>query len=109
MTTPLFDKGIAHHLVDTIEYQSGAVVSSTLIKQKTGTVTFFAFDSEQELSEHTAPFDAIVLIMEGKADILIAGQSHLLSSGDMIVMPADIPHAVKAIERFKMLLIMIRS
>lgn len=104
-----FDKGTTHHLVETIDYQVGAVVSSALIKQEKGTVTFFAFDRGQELSEHTAPFDAMVLVMEGTAAIRIADKTHELSSGDMIIMPANVPHAVVAVERFKMLLIMIRS
>jgi quercetin dioxygenase-like cupin family protein len=78
------------------------------VKQQTGTVTAFAFDSGQELSEHTAPFDALVQVLDGEAEIIIAGERHRLSRGDMIIMPAGKPHAVKAPARFKMLLTMIR-
>jgi len=96
-------------LAGLIEYQAGSVVSRTLLEKKTGTVTLFAFDRGQGLSEHTAPFDAMVIVLEGVADIVISGTSHRVSAGQMIVMPADDPHALKAPERFKMLLIMIRS
>jgi quercetin dioxygenase-like cupin family protein len=91
-----------------VSYQTGAVVSRTLIKKPTGTVTIFAFDQGEELSEHTAPFDALVLVLEGKAEIIIAGQSHILSADELIIMPANKPHAVKAPEKFKMALILIK-
>lgn len=93
---------------DLVIYQDGAVVSRTVVKQQTGTVTAFAFDAGQELSEHTAPFDALVQVLDGEAEIIIAGERHRLGRGDMIIMPAGKPHAVKAIARFKMLLTMIR-
>ena len=91
-----------------IATQEGAVVSRTLIKKKTGTVTLFAFDTDQGLSEHTAPFDAMVFIAEGRADITIAGQTQQVSKGQMVIMPANQPHALHAPEPFKMLLVMIR-
>jgi len=92
-----------------IDYQNNAVVSKTVIKKEKGTVTIFAFDKNQELSEHTAPFDALVQILDGEADIIIAGKSNLLSAGEMIIMPANKPHALKAVEKFKMMLVMIRE
>jgi quercetin dioxygenase-like cupin family protein len=91
------------------DYQPGAVVSSTLIDKRTGTVTFFAFDKDQGLSEHTAPYDALVYVVEGEVEISISGSSHLLRGGEMIIMPAHEPHALKAITRYKMLLTMIKS
>ena len=91
------------------DYQQGAVVSKEVLKKETGTVTVFAFDQGQGLSEHTAPFDALVAILDGRAEIIISGKSHTVSEGEMIIMPADEPHALKANERFKMMLVMIRS
>ena len=96
-------------LNEAIEYQKNSVVSKTIIKQSTGNVTLFAFDQEQGLSEHTAPFDALVYIIEGEVKITIAGQDHLLKQGEMIIMPANKPHALKAITKFKMMLVMIKS
>jgi quercetin dioxygenase-like cupin family protein len=90
-------------------YQEGAVVSRTLLKRGGGTVTLFAFDEGQSLSEHTAPFDAIAQVLEGQALITIAGVALTVSAGDMVLMPANQPHAVHAPSRFKMLLTMIRS
>ncbi len=95
-------------VVDYIQYQAGAVVSREIVKQPTGNVTLFAFDADEGLSEHTAPFDALVQVLEGDADIMVAGQSHKVSGGEMILLPAGQPHAVKAISRFKMMLTMIR-
>lgn len=92
-----------------IDYQDGSVVSKTLVQQATGTVTLFAFTQGQGLSEHSAPFDAMVAVLDGKAEITIAGQTNLVNSGEMIIMPANKPHAVNAVENFKMLLIMIKS
>jgi quercetin dioxygenase-like cupin family protein len=97
------------HTAELAGYQEGAVVSRTLINQKTGTVTLFAFDAGQELSEHTAPYDALVQVLDGEAEIAIAGRPFQLKAGDAIIMPANDPHAVKAQTRFKMLLTMIRS
>jgi len=92
-----------------VTYQEGAVVSRTILKKEKGTVTVFAFDKAQALSEHTAPFDALVQLLEGEAEVTIEGRAHRLESGEMIVMPANVPHALKAKERFKMVLTMIRS
>ena len=94
---------------DLIDYQDGSVVSREIIRKDTGTVTIFAFDKGEGLSEHTAPFDAMVQIIDGEAEITISGKKNLLSEGDMIIMPANEPHALKAIEKYKMILTMIRS
>ncbi len=96
-------------LTEMIDYQAGSVVSREIVKGKTGTVTLFAFDEGQGLSEHTAPFDALVYIADGEAEITISSKPHRLTSGDMIVMPANEPHTLSAKRRFKMLLVMIRS
>lgn len=92
-----------------IDYQTGGVVSKTVVDQGAGTVTVFSFDEGQGLSEHTAPYDALVMILEGVAEVTISGGTNLLQSGDMIIMPAGEPHALKAVERFKMMLTMIRT
>ena len=96
-------------LTNFADYQDGAVVSRTVIEKKTGTVTFFAFDEGQGLSEHTAPYDAMVHLLDGEAEIVISGKLNHLKKGEMIIMPANEPHALKAIKRFKMVLTMIRS
>jgi quercetin dioxygenase-like cupin family protein len=96
-------------LADLVDYQKSSVVSKQLLNKKTGSLTVFAFDRGEGLSEHTAPYDASVFILDGKATILIDGKLHHLKKGEMIIMPAGIPHALKAIQPFKMLLIMIRS
>ena len=95
-------------MTDLVAYQEGSVVSRQIVKADAGNVTLFAFDQDQELSEHTAPFDALVHVLEGEAEIKISVQPFRLNSGDAIIMPADEPHALKAIKRFKMLLTMIR-
>jgi quercetin dioxygenase-like cupin family protein len=92
-----------------VEYQPGAVVSRTVVKKTAGTVTAFAFDAGEGLSEHTAPFDALVLMVEGECEITIAGTSHHLHAGHLLRLPAGQPHAVKAVTPFKMILIMIRA
>ncbi|MBU0467742.1 MAG: cupin domain-containing protein [Candidatus Omnitrophica bacterium] len=97
------------NLTDTINYQKDAVVSKQLLKKETGTVTTFAFDKGQGLSEHTAPFDAMVVILDGEAEIIISSKVNIVKSGEMIIMPANEPHALKAKVPFKMLLIMIKS
>jgi quercetin dioxygenase-like cupin family protein len=99
----------AANLSDLIGYQEGSVVSRTIIDKKAGTVTLFAFDVGQGLSEHTAPYDALVYILDGETDVTIAGKPVRLQKGEMIIMPANETHALLAITRFKMLLIMIRS
>lgn len=96
-------------LNDLIDYQDGAVVSKEIIRKDGGTITLFSFDREQGLSEHTAPFDAFVYLVEGKAAIKIAGVAHILTKDEAIVMPANKPHSLKAVERFKMLLVMIKK
>lgn len=92
-----------------VDYQDGAVVSKEIIKKEKGSVTLFAFDKGQGLSEHTAPFDALVYIFDGKAEISIAGKQYFLKAGETIIMPANKPHSLKAIDRFKMLLVMIKE
>jgi len=99
----------AARLADLIEYQDGSVVSREIISKKTGTLTLFAFDEGQGLSEHTAPFDAVVQILDGEATLVIGGKMVSAYSGQMVIMPADVPHSVKATKKFKMLLTMIRS
>ncbi len=99
----------AINLKELTAYQGGSVVSKEILKKETGTVTVFAFDQGQGLSEHTAPFDAMVCVLDGAAEITISGKSTLVSEGEMIIMPANKPHALKANERFKMMLVMIRS
>ena len=101
--------GQAVRLIDLINYQHGSIVSRTLIDKKTGTVTLFAFDEGQGLSEHTAPFDALVYLIDGEAEVVISGNSLRLKAGETIIMPAHEPHALQAIKKFKMILIMIRS
>lgn len=97
------------NIQDMIEYQEGSIVSRTLIDKPTGTVTLFAFSAGQGLSEHTAPFDAMVHIVDGAAEIMISGKKYDVKSGEMIIMPANAPHALNANEKFKMMLIMIRE
>ena len=96
-------------LLDLIEYQEGSVVSRTIVDKPAGTVTLFAFDAGQGLSEHTAPFDALVYNLEGEVEVTISGKAVLVKKGEMLVMPANKPHALKATKRFKMLLTMIRQ
>jgi len=103
------NKVIQNSLVDMVNYQKDAVVSKTIIEKNTGTVTLFAFDMGQVLSEHTAPFDALVQILDGEVEIRISGKPHHLKQGEIIVMPANEPHSLKAVSNFKMLLTMIRS
>ncbi|MCM2360014.1 MAG: cupin domain-containing protein [Geobacteraceae bacterium] len=96
-------------MTELVAYQEGSVVSRTLIDKKVGTLTLFAFDAGQGLSEHTSPYDACVQIIDGEAEITIAGTVHHLVAGQMIIMPADRPHLLKAVRSFKMLLVMIRA
>ena len=97
------------HMADLVAYNEGSVVSRQITKAEAGNVTLFAFDKDQELSEHTAPFDALVHVLDGETEIRISGKPFHLKTGDAIIMPADEPHAVKALTRFKMLLTMIRK
>lgn len=104
-----WELGSAMAAASLVDLQPGGVVSRTIVKKKTGTVTIFAFDADEGLSEHTTPFDALLMSLEGQADITISGTPHRLDTGDIIKLPAGEPHAVKAISPFKMLLIMIRE
>ena len=97
------------NLRDLVDYQEGSVVSRMIIKKDIGNITLFAFDEGQGLSEHTAPFDAVVYIVDGEAEITIAGKAYNLKKGEMIIMPANKPHSLKAIKRFKMNLTMIKG
>jgi quercetin dioxygenase-like cupin family protein len=99
-------KGI--QLAEVVSYQKGSIVSREIVNNKAGTVTAFSFDKGQGLSEHVAPFDALVYILDGAAKILICGKAHFLKKGEMIIMPANKPHALEAERKFKMLLVMIR-
>lgn len=99
----------AMNLESLIEYQEGSVVSREVISKKTGTVTLFAFDKGQGLSEHTAPFDAMVYCLDGEVEVTLSGDPIRLEKGEMVIMPAHRPHALKAVSKFKMLLIMIRT
>ncbi len=96
-------------LTNLADYQDGSVVSKTLIKKETGTVTLFAFDQGQGLSEHTAPFDALVCVLDGEVEIMISGKPYILKADEMIILPVNEPHSLKAVRRFKMMLTMIRS
>jgi quercetin dioxygenase-like cupin family protein len=97
------------HLSDLVDYQEGSVVSRTLVDKKAGTVTLFAFDKDEGLSEHTAPYDALVYVYDGKASITISGESYEVEKGETLIMPANEPHALRAISPFKMMLVMIRE
>ena len=103
----IFSKSM--NLAKMINYQEGSIVSRTLIDKDVGNVTLFAFDNGQGLSEHTAPYDALIYIIEGEAEAKLSGNKILVNSGEMLIMPANKPHTLKATERFKMLLIMIKS
>ena len=111
--TPDKPKGLAGakrvKVAELVNYQDGAIVSREIVKKSTGNVTLFAFDHDQGLSEHTAPFDALVQMLEGEMEITIAGESHRVHGGEMILMPGHQPHALKALTRGKMILTMIRS
>jgi len=112
MSATTEDSGIGSDvltLADLVQYQSGAVVSRTLVKRPSGTVTAFAFDANEGLSEHTAPFDALVLLIDGAAEITIAGTPYQVQAGQMLRLPAGRPHALRAVQRFKMLLVMLRD
>ena len=99
----------ATQLAGLIDYQAGSVVSRQLLKTEHGNVTLFAFDKGEALSEHTSPFDALVQVLDGRAEMMVSRRPHLLKTGQAILMPANRPHAVKAVERFKMLLTLLRS
>ena len=104
-----FEKAKTFSFNDSIEYSDGGIVSKTVIKKETGNISLFSFDKGEALSEHTAPFDAMIEVVDGKGEIIIGGKSNILETGQTIIMPANVPHAVKAVERFKMVLTMIKS
>ena len=99
----------ALNLADEVEYAEGSVVSRTILQKQVGTLTLFAFDQGQGLSEHSAPFDALVQVLDGEAEVTIGGKPIMVKAGQTVLMPANVPHSLKAISRFKMLLTMIRS
>jgi quercetin dioxygenase-like cupin family protein len=102
-------RAVPFNLEDYVDYSDGSIVSKILLKKGTGNLTLFSFDQDQGLSEHTAPFDAVVYILDGQAEITVGGETSTVAAGEMLVMPANVPHALHAVERFKMLLTMIRS
>lgn len=105
----VINKGEKFSVAGSVSYSAQAVVSKAVLKKETGNVTLFAFEKGEGLSEHTAPFDAMVNILDGTAEIKIGGNPHVLTAGEAIIMPANVPHALKAIDRFKMMLIMIKE
>ena len=109
MDTNTFEKSVIYALNEAIDYAPGAIVSKIIAKNNAGNITLFSFDKGQTLSEHTAPFDAIVQVVEEKAKITINKRGYILSQGDIIIMPANIPHAVEALDQFKMLLTMLKA
>lgn len=108
-TDKTFQPAAAAPIAELIDYQNGSIVSREIIKGASGRVTLFAFDAGEELSEHTSPFNALVQVLEGEAEITISGKANRVKTGELILMPAGQPHALKAIERFKMILTMVRS
>ena len=104
-----FSKGTRFTYESSINYAENAIVSKQILKKETGNISLFAFDKGEGLSEHTAPFDALVQVVEGSAEIIIDQETHTLTAGENIIMPANIPHALKAVEKFKMVLVMIKS
>ncbi|MGD0711848.1 MAG: cupin domain-containing protein [Bacteroidales bacterium] len=109
MGTNLFEKATILDFAALVDYPANGIVSKQVLEKKTGNVTLFAFDEGQKLSEHTAPFDAMVQVLEGKGEIIINRKSFLLDAGKSIIMPANVPHAVNAVAKFKMLLTMIKE
>jgi quercetin dioxygenase-like cupin family protein len=103
------EKSTTFRLSESIDYAKGAIVSKTVLKKQTGNISLFAFAKNEGLSEHTAPFDAMIQVIDGRGEVIIGGKSNYLESGQSIIMPANISHAVKATENFKMLLTMIKS
>jgi quercetin dioxygenase-like cupin family protein len=109
MSANEFEKDNVFSFIGSVDYATGAIVSKTVLKKNTGNISLFAFDIGEGLSEHTAAFDALVQIIDGKAEIKINGKPHIVESGQSIILPANIPHALKAIEKFKMILTMIKE
>jgi quercetin dioxygenase-like cupin family protein len=104
-----FEKAKVFSFNDSVEYASGGILSKTVLKKETGNISLFSFAKGEALSEHTAPFDAMIQVVDGRGEIIIGGKSFILEAGQTIIMPANIPHAVKALEKFKMVLTMIKS
>ncbi len=102
-------KAAAINIADYITYAEGSIVSKTIVQKSIGTITLFSFDAGQKLSEHSAPFDAVVHVLDGEAELVIGGQPVIVPAGSLAIMPANVPHAVNAVQRFKMLLTMIRG
>jgi len=109
MQTTEFEKAKVFNFNDSVEYSDGGIVSKTVLKKETGNISLFSFAKGEALSEHTAPFDAMIQVVDGKGEVIIGGKSFFLETGQTIIMPANIAHAVKAVEKFKMVLTMIRS
>jgi len=109
MQTNEFEKAKVFNFNDSVEYSDGGIVSKTVLKKETGNISLFSFAKGEALSEHTAPFDAMIQVVDGKGEVIIGGKSFFLETGQTIIMPANIAHAVKAVEKFKMVLTMIRS
>jgi quercetin dioxygenase-like cupin family protein len=109
METNEFSKSQVFSFRDSIEYSDGGIVSKTVLKKETGNISLFSFAKGEALSEHTAPFDAMIEVVDGRGEVVIGGKSYLLESGQSIIMPANIAHSVTAVEKFKMVLTMIKS
>ena len=109
MSSNEFEKAKVFSFNDSVEYSEGGIVSKTVLKKQTGNISLFSFDKGEALSEHTAPFDAMIQVVDGKGEITIGGKPYMVEAGETIIMPANISHAVKAVEKFKMVLTMIRS
>lgn len=105
----LFKKASVLNLKQSVDYSEGGIISKQVVKNNSGNLTLFSFDKGQGLSQHTAPFDAVVQILDGEAEVILDGVPHLLKEGETIIMPANVPHALNAVERFKMLLTMIKG
>jgi quercetin dioxygenase-like cupin family protein len=104
-----FEKSKVFSFSDSVDYSDGGIVSKTVLKKETGNISLFSFDKGEALSEHTAPFDAMITVVDGKGEVIIGGKSFILATGQSIIMPANITHAVNAVEKFKMVLTMIKS
>jgi quercetin dioxygenase-like cupin family protein len=109
MSSNEFTKSTVFGFSSSVEYAPGAIVSKTVLKKETGNISLFAFDKGEALSEHTASFDALIQVVDGKSEVTIGGKQFLINAGESIILPANVPHAVKAVEKFKMVLTMIRS
>jgi quercetin dioxygenase-like cupin family protein len=109
MSTNEFEKAMVFSFNESIEYSEGGIVSKTVLKKQTGNISLFSFAKGEELSEHTAPFDAVIQVVDGRGEVIIGGKSYFLEAGQSIIMPANITHAVKAVDKFKMVLTMIKS